>query len=330
MRVLVAILIVLAALAFVAFPAEAGAGGVIRAGSYTAEVGEEVTVVLQAVDIPPPGLGAWTIDMMYDTAVVTATGCEAQLGGVCSLAFMDDTVRTTGALAAGVLGSFALTMFSFRCDVVGTSELILTEEVLTTAEPVQEGTILLDNGSITCTEPGQDGVIRIGSYEGVVGDEVSVVLEAVDIPPPGLGAWDVDVTYDTAIVSLAGCAPRQGGICDLERREDTVRVAGADAAGLPGTFALAEIVFACKAVGTTDLEVRLSIFGVFPIGSPEPPGAVSGSLTCAEAQEQPTGLPSTGVAEWQPSSLPAAVPIAVLGAVLVAAAFAFRRYALLR
>ncbi|MCH8162432.1 MAG: hypothetical protein IIB88_11145, partial [Chloroflexi bacterium] len=194
MRVPFAILIVLAALAFVAFPAEAGDGGVIRAGSYTAEVGEEVTVVLQAVDIPPPGLGAWTIDMMYDTAVVTATGCEAQLGGVCSPAFMDDTVRTTGALAAGVPGSFALTMFSFRCDVVGTSELILTEEVLTTAEPVQEGTILLDNGSITCTEPGQDGVIRIGSYEGVVGDEVSVVLEAVDIPPPGLGAWAVDIT----------------------------------------------------------------------------------------------------------------------------------------
>ncbi|MCH8009158.1 MAG: hypothetical protein IIC91_09860 [Chloroflexi bacterium] len=330
MRVLVAILIVLAALAFVAFPAEAGDGGVIRAGSYSAGVGEEVTVVLVAVGIPEPGLGAWTIDMTYDTAVVTATGCEAQLGGVCSPAFMDDTVRTTGALAAGVLGSFSLTTFSFRCEVAGTSELILTEEVLTTAEPVQEGTILLDNGSITCTEPGQDGVIRIASNSGVVGDEVSVVLEAVDIPPPGLGAWDVDVTYDTAIVSLAGCAPRQGGICDLERREDTVRVAGANAAGLPGTFALAEIVFACKAVGTTDLEVRLSIFGVFPIGSPEPPGAVSGSLTCIQAQEQPTGLPSTGVAEWQPSSLPAAVPIAVLGAVLVAAASAFRRDASLR
>ena len=268
MRVPFAILIVLAALAFVAFPAEAGDGGVIRAGSYTAEVGEEVTVVLQAVDIPPPGLGAWTIDMMYDTAVVTATGCEAQLGGVCSPAFMDDTVRTTGALAAGVPGSFALTMFSFRCDVVGTSELILTEEVLTTAEPVQEDTILLDNGSITCTEPGQGGVIRIASNSGVVGGEVSVVLEAVDIPPPGLGAWVVDVTYDTSVVSLVECNAQLGGVCIPAHSEDTFRVTGASAGGLTGTATLAEIVFACSAAGTTHLAALLPMGGIFTLDGP--------------------------------------------------------------
>ena len=326
MKVPIAILIVLAALAFVVFPVEAGDGGTISAGDYTAEVGEDVTVVLQAVDIPKPGLGAWTIDVIYDSAIVHATGCSSEQGGVCSPAFADDTVRATGAVVTeGLTGTFPLATFTFACDAVGTSELEVDEVLFTTAEPQLEiDDLSLDNGSIACEEAGQDGVIRIGSNSGAVGEEVTVTLEAVDVPPPGLGAWQVDVSYDASVVSLLDCEPRPGGICNLEYEDHTLRVAGASAAGLPG-FPLADIVFECSRAGTTDLEVSATFYGTsLPEDTPSFPDPVSGTITCTDL---PAELPSTGGGDPQPASSPATVPLAVLGVVLLAVAFRFRRYA---
>ncbi len=331
MRFLFAINVVVAVLAFGSYAVQAGDAGVVRVGHYTAEVGEEVTVVLQAVAIPPPGLGAWAVDVIYDSALVHATACTSEQGGVCSPAFSDDTVRVTGAVVTeGLTGNFPLATFTFTCDAAGTSELEVVEVLFTTAEPQLEiDDLLLDHGSITCEEPGQDGLIRIGSHEAVVGGDVTVTLEAVDIPVrSALGAWVVDVTYDTSVVSLLECDARQGGICIPEFGDDTLRVTGASAAGLPGTTTLADIVFGCSRAGTTDLAVFVSVGGsaVFQPGDPLPPGVMSGSLVCTEAQEQATGLPTTGA--WsQPGSAPATVLLAVLGAVLLGAAIAVRRYA---
>ena len=305
----------------------AGESEVLFVSSGSAEVGGETTVTLAVAELADPPLGAWQIDINYDNTVVTATECIGLAGSVCNPVFDEDTVRVAGASGAGLTGTNELGAITFVCDRLGESALMLSLSIWGNAIETGQRKVEIEGGSISCTEPSMNGVIRIGSSTAVVGEDVTVALEAVDIPEPGLGAWDVDVTYDTATVSLAGCAPQQGGICDLERGEDTLRVAGANAAGLPGTFTLAEIVFSCKAVGTTDLEVRLSIFGVFPIGSPEPPGAVSGSLTCTETQEQPTELPATGGVKPQRASPPATVPIAVVGSVLVAAVLAFRRYA---
>ncbi|MCH7699928.1 MAG: hypothetical protein IH865_13410 [Chloroflexi bacterium] len=314
---------------FVAFasPSQSvGDADVLFVGSGTAAVGGETTVTLGVAKTTGPPNGAWLIDISYDNTIVSATACEPLAGSACSPVFADDMIRSTGASAMGFEAPMDFARITFRCERAGESQLTLRVSVWGDATGFDQEQPELVKGSITCTEASQDGIIVVGSYEAAVGEEVTVVLEAVDIPPPGLGAWDVDITYDTAIVSLAECAPLQGGICDLERREDTVRVAGANAAGLPGTFTLAEIVFACKAVGTTDLEVRLSIFGVFPIGSPEPPGAVSGSLTCVEADEQQPVLPSVGRQPGSPHVTPWLVAsMAMAGLALVAAALAFRR-----
>ena len=306
----------------------AGEADVLFVSSGSAEVGDEATVTLGVAEIAGAPVGAWTIDIAYDPTVVTATECVALEVSACSPPdYDDDRVRSTGKSQTGLQEATDFARFTFSCDREGESPLTLSVSVWRDgSKPFVQRKVEFRAATVNCSEASEDGVIRIGSYEAVVGDEVTVVLEAVDIPPPGLGAWDVAVTYDTAIVSLAECAPLQGGICDLERREDTVRVAGANAAGLPGTFTLAEIVFACKAVGTTDLEVRLSIFGVFPIGSPEPPGAVSGSLTCAEADEQQPVLPNVGRQPGSPHVTPWLVAsMAMAGLALVAAALAFRR-----
>ena len=330
MRVLLAILgTALFVVAAVSGLRASGEADVLFVSSGSAEVGDETTITLGVAELAGPPVGAWTIDISYDRTVVTATECVALENSVCSPLFDEDTIRSTGASATGLFAPVDFARITFLCDEPGESRLTLSLSVWGDATGIGQLKVELQEGTITCTEPGQDGLIRIGSATAEVGEEVTVVLEAVDIPLPGLGTWTVDITYDTSVVSVVECNAQLGGVCNPAYGEDTLRVTGASAGGLSGTATLAEIVFACSRAGTTDLEVSLTFGRSFPVGeAPSFPSPISGRLTCTEPSSiPPAELPTTGVAERQPSSLPAAVPLAVLGAMLVAAAFAFRRYA---
>ena len=310
-----------------------GEADVLFVSSGSADVGDETTVTLGVAELIEPPLGAWTIDISYDRTVVTATECVALEKSVCSPLFDEDAIRSTGASATGLVAPMDFARITFLCDQPGESSLTLSLSVWADAAmPIGQRKVELQEGTITCTEPGQDGVIRIGSYEAVVGDDVTVTLEAVDIPPPGLGAWTVDITYDASVVSLLECDARQGGICIPEFGDDTLRVTGASAGGLTGTDTLAEIVFVCSRAGTTDLEVILSFGFAFVVDDPPSlPNPDSGAIICTEPSSvPPTQLPSTGAAKPQTANAPVAVPLAALGAVLLVAALAARRYASLR
>jgi hypothetical protein len=41
-----------------------------------------------------PGLGAWTVDISFDSSVVTVVTCSPQQGGVCNPNFATDTIRS--------------------------------------------------------------------------------------------------------------------------------------------------------------------------------------------------------------------------------------------
>ena len=309
-----------------------GEADVLFVSSGSAEVGGETTVTLAVAELADPPLGAWQIDINYDNTVVTATECIGLAGSVCNPVFDEDTVRVAGASGAGLTGTNELGAITFVCDRLGGSALMLSLSIWGNAIETGQRKVEMVDGSITCTEPRMNGVIRIGSYEALVGDEVTAVLEAVDIPEPGLGAWAVNVSYDASVVSLLDCEPRQGGICNLEYEDDTLRVTGASAGGLAGTATLAEIAFVCSRAGSTDLAVSLSIGGSFPVGDvPSFPDPVSGAITCVEPSSvPPEQLPATGTAAPQADLPLDTVPLGVLGAVLVAAVLAFRRYAVPR
>ena len=46
------------------------------------------------------------------------------------------------------------------------------------------------------------GTVRIASTAAGIGLEAGVTLSAVDVGPPGLGAWTLDISYDPAVVSV--------------------------------------------------------------------------------------------------------------------------------
>ena len=91
--------------------------------------------------------------------------------------------------------------------------------------------------------------IRVGSAEGASGDQITVRLEALGVPEPGLGAFTVDVTYDPNVASPVACQKDPAGtldavFCNTAFSGDTIRVGGFRASsGATGGVALAEITF---------------------------------------------------------------------------------------
>jgi hypothetical protein len=120
-------------------------------------VGEEGAVDLDALAMAAPGLGAWTVDIAYDPAIVTAVAC-VPANGVCNADFDTATVRATGANADGLDGDSTLATVTLRCEAEGTSALDLTVQVLvdaTVGDP-QAISAAVANGSVTCGTAVQD------------------------------------------------------------------------------------------------------------------------------------------------------------------------------
>jgi len=137
------------------FPAGSAAGGgpQVRIGSLAQAVSQVGGATLQALNMPSPGLGAWTVDVTYDGSVVTATGCSGLAGGVCNATFHATTARVTGAVGGGYVGNTDLASISFRCIAEGQTTLTLNVLVLAdaTAGSPQPISASVQNGTITCS-----------------------------------------------------------------------------------------------------------------------------------------------------------------------------------
>jgi hypothetical protein len=124
--------------------------------------------------MPDPGLGAWTIDITFDPALVTLADCVPQQGGVCNPDFDSDTVRITGASANGLDGDAVLGSLTFLCDVEGTSDLSISISTLADAtvgdpQPIDAA---VSPGEIACQEPVPTATPRATSTPIIVVDGV--------------------------------------------------------------------------------------------------------------------------------------------------------------
>ena len=130
-------------------------GDTVGISDGSAETGESGDVTIEATDISEPGLGAWTLDIHYDTSVITATDCTAEQGGVCNPNFADGVARITGATAGGLEGDSTLGTLEFECgDDAGTSDLdiqVSTFADATLGDPTDIDVTVVD-GTFTCSE----------------------------------------------------------------------------------------------------------------------------------------------------------------------------------
>jgi hypothetical protein len=127
----------------------------VSLGSATAAVGETGEVLLSVLNFEAPGLGAWTVDVLYDANLLTLSDCVAgQESSVCNPGFASDMLRIVGATAVGLEGDTEIGRLTFQCDAVGESALALSVTTLadgTLGDP-QLVAAHVEDGSITCNE----------------------------------------------------------------------------------------------------------------------------------------------------------------------------------
>lgn len=219
----VAALVLAAGWAVSSHGATAGSSPAIAVDSATIMAGETSTVDVNALNMAAPGLGAWSLNVVYDPSVLEQQGCTAANGSVCNPTFASDTIRISGATAAGLPGDSVLASIAFRCTEVGSSALTITVDTLADGTPgdPQDIDASVINGSVTCivpstpttpppapTPPGNGGggngfPAAGGTYIGDVPGEGRVTLV---IEPNGQGISSITVTH---LVTVCGTIDQQ-------------------------------------------------------------------------------------------------------------------------
>lgn len=178
----------------------------VTVGSLSLSVGQEGTVSLRALDVGEPGLGAWTIDIVYDPEIASATDCTAQHGGICNEAYRNNTVRVNGIDVYGLTGDVALATLDFSCKAAGETGLSVVLTVLADSTPggPQPIDAAVANGSVTCSEEPQPTPTPTlpeppGSLPGLPGDvNCSGNTNSVDAA--------LVLQYDAGLVDSMACA----------------------------------------------------------------------------------------------------------------------------
>jgi hypothetical protein len=113
--------------------------------------------------------------------------------------------------------------------------------------------------------------IEVSSASAATGGQAVLELRALGLPDPGLGAWTVEIAFDSALLSVTSCeAPEDGGLsfCNPQAGEGEIRLAGASATGLTGDVLLATITFTCEAAGEAAVQLTIETFADATVGNP--------------------------------------------------------------
>jgi hypothetical protein len=115
------------------------------------------TTVGVVAETPAAGIGAWTIDIHYDPAVLEPVSCVANPAGLCNVAFSVIEVRVVGATLAGLFGTVNLADITFRAVGPAGACSDLVPEVREWFDPTaQWHPVGTSNGKICVSEPCAD------------------------------------------------------------------------------------------------------------------------------------------------------------------------------
>lgn len=142
------------ALAFVAISQASAANPTLSLGRITVAGDAQVTMDLRALDVGGLGLGAWEIQVHYDTGVVEPVVCSSHPNGKCNGHFAADRVGIVGATARGLTGDITLASIKFRCRDIGQTSLTIVVKVFADATQGEPRPIIVDvhHGAISCVE----------------------------------------------------------------------------------------------------------------------------------------------------------------------------------
>ena len=142
----------------------------------------------------------------------------------------------------------------------------------------------------------------------------------VTATPKNLGAYRLDIQYDSALVSATACTSAFG-TCSIDANTSTVRVEGSSQSGITGTnLELGTITFlAGSKTGTAALTIAAGTLSLSDTaGEVLNIVAVNGAITISTATATPASVPSSGGAPGTSGTNSVAWLLAAAAVVLVA------------
>ncbi len=286
--------------------AQADPGTLVRIGDgsepkYVVEPGGQVTVPVEVVDAV--NLGAATVLLSYDPAVVHAVGCvgppsDVFDGGYCNIEFALGVVKFNVIALDGVDGTHRLYDVTFEA-VGGGAGATLTDLTLTVehfADPLGNALDVDTTGGeieiVGEPEP-VDAVVRVGDeaqsdYTLIPGNTISVTVTLSITGTRKLGAATMLLRYDPQVVRPTMCSQPEEimGYCNpaFDPEAGLVKFNLVSSDGLTGTLhaydVWFEVVSGVAAGEISDLVLIVEHFAD-TMGSPMSWQAVNGSITVA-------------------------------------------------
>jgi hypothetical protein len=177
-------------------------GSLVRIGSKTLPPGESGTVSLEALGMPSPGLGAFTIDVSYDPNIVHPVACDADPDDefdieICNMAYGPGVVRCTGISITGIEGDVVLCDITFQADGASGTQSALTLSVDELADALGQ--------PVPVTT--EDGTITVGVLGDASGDGRTTMVDAMLIAQCIAGLIDCDsINQEMGDVNCSGSA----------------------------------------------------------------------------------------------------------------------------
>ncbi|MCH7578890.1 MAG: hypothetical protein IIB22_01450 [Chloroflexi bacterium] len=166
----------------------AGGTPTISVSTIQVGVGGQGTAELVVSGVPSAGIGSWTVDVSYNSGVVSVADCTGLLGGVCNANLGPSLMRVVGATAGGIFTTSTLATITFTCNALGTSVTGLSVSLLadTDISDPQEYSPIVINGSVVCVElPDTPTPVPADTPIPRQRTDTPVPRRATDTPAPG-------------------------------------------------------------------------------------------------------------------------------------------------
>ena len=224
--------------------AEGAAGPTVRIGSATGASGQEVTARLEVLDVPDPGLGAFTIDIAYDKDVVEAVSCQGDPAdsldnAVCNTEYKADSVRVAGfRMTSGLTGDVALADVTFRLtgDEGECSDLTLSIVELTDPNTTALSSPRTENGSICVGDASgnpDDSVSSTPSAQLNTTPSTTLKPDSTGRPPAFAETNGTQQPDGTAAPGETGSALEDGGTASASATASSSTTQGSGEGGSP-------------------------------------------------------------------------------------------------
>jgi len=271
---------------------------IVIGGTWTFATSTGNRVEINVTGLPLQGLGAADITVAFDPAVLAITACDTgDLSGTCNPTAPGGPAQAIGSATPAITTEPVIVAgLVFDCVATSAASSALTITVNSLADgavPAQPISTTVQNGTVNCPEP---TLVLGGAWAFATSTGNRVEINVTGLPAQGLGATDITVAFDPAVLAITACDTGDfAGACNPVAPGGPARAAGFAAPAITiEPVIIAGLVFDCIAASAASSALTITVNEILDGTAP---GAVpiaaivqNGTVDCANADNDGDGV----------------------------------------